>query len=188
MNAIDPRLLQLPLVGRHLSAGTLAGQLQAACGPTLLVFLRHFSCIFCREMVRDVMAAASSDQTYPGVLMVCQGDLAEADTFFGKYAPTAPVVCDPSKTFYDGLKLGHGTFAQMFGPRVWACGIRATVKGNTIGNPVAKPVGDPWTMPGVFLVDTTGAILWQHTFQHAGDHPDWQRIPHQLTAAAAPTA
>lgn len=61
----------------------------------------------------------------------------------------------------------------MFGSEVWACGARATLKGHTIG----KPVGDPWMMPGLFLVTDTGRILWQHDYSHAGDHPNFADIP-----------
>jgi hypothetical protein len=42
-----------------------------------------------------------------------------------------------------------------------------------------KAAGDPWTMPGLFLLKGE-AILWRHTFRHAGDHPDFARIPDLL--------
>lgn len=31
-------------------------------------------------------------------------------------------------------------------------------------------------MPGMFLVNER-RIVWQHHFQHIGDHPDLKRIP-----------
>jgi hypothetical protein len=31
-------------------------------------------------------------------------------------------------------------------------------------------------MPGVYLVDGE-RVVWQHTYQHVGDHPDWGKIP-----------
>jgi hypothetical protein len=184
MNAIESRLLFVPIVGRHLRGANLAEQMQVMPGAGLWVFLRHFSCIFCREMVRDVMKASLQDG-YPPVLLFCQASVEEAGPFFEKYAPSAAVVCDPGKVFYDGMQLGSGTFAQMFGPRVWGCGMRATMKGNTIGNPMVKPIGDPWTMPGVFVVDRAGQILWKHHFEHSGDHPEWEKIPSLLSQGAA---
>ena len=63
----------------------------------------------------------------------------------------------------------------MFGPRVWFAGARAALKGNAAG----KAVGDPRTMPGLFLIKDD-AILWRHGFRHAGDHPDFARIPNLL--------
>jgi hypothetical protein len=39
-------------------------------------------------------------------------------------------------------------------------------------------------MPGLFLVkDDT--ILWRHRFRHAGDHPDFARIPNLLRTGDA---
>jgi hypothetical protein len=66
----------------------------------------------------------------------------------------------------------------MFGPGVWLAGARGALKGNTAG----KAKGDPWTMPGLFLVKGD-AILSRHRFRHAGDHPDFARIP-ELTGSA----
>jgi hypothetical protein len=63
----------------------------------------------------------------------------------------------------------------MFAPDVWACGMRATLKGGMVG----RPAGDPWQMPGLFLVQGPG-ILWQHNFRHAGDHPDFATVASQL--------
>ena len=60
---------------------------------------------------------------------------------------------------------------EMFGPEVWACGVRAARKGHFIG----APVGDPWIMPGLFLVQEEH-ILWQHDYRHAGDHPDFAGV------------
>jgi hypothetical protein len=64
----------------------------------------------------------------------------------------------------------------MVGIQVWTCSFRAMAKGNFIG----KPVGDPWIMPGVFLVHEN-EILWSHHFRHQGDHPDWAAIPKNVS-------
>lgn len=75
------------------------------------------------------------------------------------------------RTFYDAFDIQRGGMKEMFGADVWACGVRAVTKGHFIG----KAKGDPWIMPGLFLVN--GAqILWQHDFKHAGDHPDFAAI------------
>jgi hypothetical protein len=69
---------------------------------------------------------------------------------------------------------------QTFGIQVWTCHFRAFKKGNFIG----KPIGDPWIMPGAFLVQG-GEILWRHHFRHQGDSPDWTTATAHLPAAAA---
>jgi hypothetical protein len=60
----------------------------------------------------------------------------------------------------------------MFGVGVVMCGLRATSKGNVQG----RTVGDPWQMPGAFVVQGE-RVLWQHDFAHVGDQPNWEKIP-----------
>jgi hypothetical protein len=164
-------VLDRPIAGRHLRGDTLRQQLGSTA--TLLVFLRHFACLFCREMVADLRKAAGQDQAFPPVLFFHQGSVEEGEAFFADRFPAAVAVADPQRTFYDALGLTRGSTLQMFGPRAWACGFRALAKGNTVG---MKVIGDPWLMPGVFLV-RDGRITWKHAFGHAGDHPDWSQIP-----------
>lgn len=73
------------------------------------------------------------------------------------------------------MGLGRGTIGQLFGPSVVACSLRAAAKGHGIG----RPVGDPLQMPGLFYV-SGGTVLWRHDFAHAGDHPDFDRLPEIL--------
>ncbi len=174
MECLPDALLDRTVQGLNLAGTTLRDEIAQADRPTLLVFLRHFGCIFCKEMLKDVRDASRTIANYPRVVVFCQADLDEATTFFAKHWPDAHAVCDPAKSFYDGAGLTHGTFAQMFGPRVWACGIRAVSKGNAIS---MRVIGDPWTMPGTMAVDASGEVVWRHTFQHAGDHPDYKRVP-----------
>jgi len=86
-------------------------------------------------------------------------------------------VADAPRRLYAAFGIGQGGTRQMFGLGVWLAGARAALKGNGVG----KPVGDPWTMPGLFLVKGD-AILWRHAFRHAGDHPNFARIPDVLRA------
>jgi hypothetical protein len=154
--------------------------------PTMLVFVRHFGCIFCKEMVRDARAASlAHGDTYPAVRVICMATPSEAEPFFARLWPEVPVICDPEKVLYDSFQLKHGSFVQMFGPRVWACGFRATAKGNGPG--FHRVIGDPWTMPGLFVVDPKGNILFTHEFKHAGNHPDWHAIPSLIDMKHQPT-
>jgi hypothetical protein len=180
MDRLPEALLDRPAVGLNLVGTSLRAELVEARGPSLLVFLRHFGCIFCKEMLRDVREASRGIAGYPRVIVFCQAEIDEATAFFAKHWPDAHVICDPTKTFYDGTGLTHGTFAQLFGPSVWACGVRAVTKGN---RPGLRVIGDPWTMPGTLAVDEAGTVVWQHTFQHAGDHPDYRRVPELIRAA-----
>ena len=84
-------------------------------------------------------------------------------------------MADAPRRLYAAFAIGQGGKRQMFGLGVWLAGTRAALKGHAAG----KAVGDPWTMPGLFLVKGD-AILWRHAFRHAGDHPNFALIPDLL--------
>lgn len=176
MKCIAPDILNTPLDGVNLHGRTLGAQLSAPV--TLMVFLRHYDCIFCKEMVRDLRHAHEQIPGYPKVLFFGQGDFSQTLAFAAKLWPDMSIVSDSTRRFYDALGLDRGSIYQMFGPRVWACGIRAGLKLNFQG----IPVGDIWTMPGIFAVNPTGTILWSHRFDHIADHPDWTTLPAQIAS------
>jgi hypothetical protein len=166
---IHQTLMNAPIDGVHLQYSTLGEELSQ--GPSLLIFLRHFGCMFCRETVKDIRAIVEREAAYPLVLFFYQGTVAQGEAFFKRYYPSARAVADPTKYFYTHFGLERGSIGQMFGPEVWACGVQSLMKGNFIG----LPVGDPWTMPGAFLVQDE-SIIWQHTYRHVGDHPAFDAL------------
>ncbi len=166
---IPREVLTQPVSGLQLAGPTLADQLTGS--SNLLVFLRHFGCVFCREVVVDVRDAAA-DPDYPNVIFFFQGTIEQGQAFFANHWPEARAISDTPLFFYRAFGVERGGWREMFGPEVWACGLRAVSKGHFIG----LPVGDPFVMPGAFLVSASGDILWRHEFQHAGDHPDWRRV------------
>ena len=176
---IAPEILATPVEGRNLRPGTLRDQW--ADGPALLVFLRHFGCLFTREWVADLRKTADADPAYPPVVFVHLGTAEDGAAFFDKHAPAARAVADPTERLFKAFGLGRGRLAQLFGPEVIACGLRATFKGHGAG----KVIGDPWILPGLFLVEGD-RIAWAHRARHAGDHPDFGGIPGLVTAAAVP--
>ncbi|MCB0155107.1 MAG: AhpC/TSA family protein [Anaerolineae bacterium] len=120
---------------------------------------------------------ATTRPDYPPILFFYQGTVAEGQRFFAELWPEARAVSDKAKKFYHAFGLKQGSLGQMFGPEVVACGLKAALKGNTVG----QPVGDPWQMPGLFLVRGP-AILWQHDYRHIGDHPDFAEIGARLVS------
>lgn len=117
----------------------------------------------------DLRRVAESTAGFPPVVFFFQGTVADGTAFFQGHWPQARAVADSPLTFYRGFGIERGGLGDMFGPEVWACGLRAARKGHFIG----RPIGDPWVMPGAFLVSTSGAVRKAHNFAHAGDHPDW---------------
>ncbi len=121
----------------------------------------------------------SADPDYPSLLFFYMGSVAEGEEFFARAWPEARAVSDPGKMFYRAFGLVRGGLSEVFGPRVMACSLRAASKGHIVG----KVVGDPWQMPGLFLVQGAD-VLWTHDFAHIGDHPDLTALPHIVTKRA----
>lgn len=176
MKNIPDALLAHPIEGVNLSGKTLGEELGDS--PKLLVFVRHFGCIFCRELIADFRAIAESQPEFPPILFFYQGTVNDGRDFFASLWREAKAIADLPKVFYNGFGLERGGMKEMFGAEVWACGVRAALKGHFIG----APVGDPWVMPGIFLVQKN-QILWQHHFKHAGDHPTREELNRELTKA-----
>jgi hypothetical protein len=171
----DP-LLARSVSGVNLVPGTLGDQL--GNGLTLLVFLRHFGCMFCRETLSDMRAVSESDPRFPKPLFVFQGSRMEGKAFLRRYWPQLRAVADPAADFYEGFGIERGGLIKMLGPAVWSARSRAQEKGHRNG----ERSGDIWRMPGVFLT-RRNVILWSHDYRHPADQPDYRLICE--TAASA---
>jgi hypothetical protein len=170
LDQIPAATLDAPVTGVNLMPGTLRDQIGSE--SHLLVFLRHFGCVFCRETLADLRAAVEREADYPGVLFFFQGSAAEGRAFLRRYWPQVRAVADPDLTFYEAFGIGRMGWASMLRPALWDAHRRARAKGHEQG---ASDGSDVWRLPGVFLVEGD-RILWAHRYRHAGDEPDFGAI------------
>jgi hypothetical protein len=181
LDRIPESSLQRVVNGFNLMPGSLRDQIGDA--DTMLVFLRYFGCIFCREMVADIRAASEADANYPDVLFFYQGTPTEGRAFLRRSWPEVRAIADPELAFYEDFGVEQGSFLQVLGPRALLSTRRARAKGHDFG----ERSGDPWRLPGVFVV-RGDAILWTHRFAHQADHPDFGAVPTLIRAAAGGAA
>lgn len=140
--------------------------------PVLLVFLRHFGCIFCRESLYDISRKWTNFQE-SGVtpVFVHMADDATAKHYFRKFGlPDVEHISDPECRFYSLFGLIKGSFSQLFGLKTW---LRGTEVAATKGIFPAPPgIGDGLQMPGIFLI-RDGQVI--HSFIHhsVADKPDY---------------
>lgn len=173
---IPDGVLERPVSGLNLMPGTLRDQL--AEDVNLLVFLRHFGCIFCRETVADMRALTERDGRFPKPLFFFQGSATEGRALLRRDWPSVRAIADPEAEIYEAFGLQRGNLFQMFRPAVWAGRSLAKAKGHENG----PHDGDIWRMPGVYLA-RGAAISWAHHYRHAADHPDYEQIS-ELAASA----
>jgi hypothetical protein len=166
-------ILDVAVEGRNLRPGNLRDQLGTR--PTLLVFLRHLGCLFCREWLVELRKSAASDPAFPAPLFFHMGTIEQGDAFFSAFAPDVRAIADPKQQFYRAMSVPKAPVYQLLDPRVWACGLRASRNGHKAG----KPVGDPFVMPGLFLVENE-QVTWKFIPDHLGELPKVADIPRPL--------
>ncbi|XDD51379.1 SelL-related redox protein [Leptospira sp. WS92.C1] len=138
----------------------------------LLVFLRHSGCIFSREAVHDLREISETCLSFPPILFFFPGNLEETRNFFEGTWEDASVVSDTNVEFYQDLGLSNAGLLQLAGPEVLVATARATLKGFFYGIPGRNSL----RMPGAYLV-VQDRIVWEHSYRHIGDHPDWKNLP-----------
>lgn len=142
--------------------------------PTMLVFLRHFGCTFCREALGDLAERrADIEKTGTRIALVHMGTDEQAREFFAKYGlDDLPRISDPHCALYRAFGLMRGRLGQLFGPKVWLRGLQAgIVKKHGVG----LLVGDGFQMPGVFLL-FHGEVLNAYVHQNASDRPSYVEL------------
>lgn len=143
--------------------------------PVLLIFLRHFGCIFCREALKDV---ASNRQQWEAegtkVVLVHMGTNEIAEPYFEKFdLQDLSSVSDPTTAIYGKFGLAKGSVGQLFGLQTVIRGFEVTMGK---GIPVSmRQIGDGFQMPGIFLLKN-GAVRKSYIHKNAADRPDYDDL------------
>ncbi len=143
-------------------------------GRSVVVFLRHFGCTFCRESLSDVSRLQKDPrfQNFRWVL-IHMGSSVEEKFYTDKYGlQNVHWFQDPSKRIFGLFDLKRGGLRQLFHPAVWW---RGFVAGILRGHLVGLPKGDPLQMPGSFLIEE-GFIVKAFRHQRASDRPDYCEV------------
>ena len=139
-------------------------------GPAVLVFLRHLGCSFCREHVAQLRqdrdrfrdCSASIGLVTVGLPRETEAFCRERDLF-----SAFTCLCDPGKAAYEAYGLSRAPARELITPHVLARGFQAALHGHFVG----MPKGDPFQMPGTFIVDVHGEIRYAHRHRDMADNP-----------------
>ncbi|HLI48391.1 MAG TPA: peroxiredoxin-like family protein [Chthonomonas sp.] len=138
--------------------------------PTLLVFLRHFGCPFCLELVSQLREAKELFiRSNVQVALITIGLPERTQTFCQQQRLETPFIClsDPTKEAYRAFALGRAALTQFTTGHVISSAFRAMLHKQFS----LLPQGDPFQMPGVFLVDGQGTIRYAHYYNDIADNP-----------------
>lgn len=162
-------LLDTPLLAMDGATTTLRA---AARGPLVVVFVRHYGCLFCRERAAEVRAhRATIERKGARIVFVGNGLPAMAREFAAQHAEGLPVLSDPQKQAFElaGMRRGLATVLR---PSMLKNAWRAF----RAGHRQAKVQGDPWQQGGALVLGSDGAVLHAQRDDAAGDAVDWARV------------
>jgi len=141
--------------------------------PVLLVFLRHFGCVFCKEAMAD-LAKLKNDIKGKNIVLafVHMAEQKIAQEYLDNFGLGDCVhISDPDCKFYTAFRLTKGSFSQLYGLQTWIRGFSKENKQFKLEK--AKQLGDATQMPGMFII-YKGSIAQHYIHKFAADRPDYE--------------
>lgn len=160
---------------RGLSLGELSRR-----RPTLVVFLRHAGCTFCREALDDLRTTRKQiERLGLQLAVVHMSPPLHATQLFTRFELSdVHRFSDPTCTLYEAFGLERGKLRQLFGPIVWFRAIPAFLKGMGLG----RLQGDGFRLPGVFVIQD-GKVISRYRAQSAADRPNYVEIAQRFASS-----
>ena len=136
----------------------------------LIVFVRHFGCIFCRQRLGHLKALLSQfAEVNTQVAVIGNGTELMAQAFADDLNLDVPLYTDPKRETYRlaGMKRNFG-----LGPRSILNAARSWKDGYRQG----AIAGDVWQQGGAMVVQTDAQVVWHQPDTEAGDVIDFEAI------------
>jgi len=109
------------------------------------------------------------------VVLVGLGGVQETAAFKKQFEVPFDMIADPDKRLFKAFRLKRASTGSFLSAKMAAKGLMAMAKGHRLG----MPQGDVRQLPGVFIIDIDGHILFSHHAVNPADHPQ----PETLLAA-----
>lgn len=152
--------------------------------PTVTGFVRHYGCLFCHEMVTDLVALLPDILGRGGQLaIVGNGSVAQARGFFesrGLPRGGVHVLTDPERVAFQAAGFERGLTRTFGHPGAWQAYRRA----RDAGHRVTGQQGDLTQLGGVVVTRPPATLTYLHRSRHAGDHAPSESI---ISALARPS-
>ena len=147
--------------------------------PAVIVWLRHFGCVFCREQVAEIRAnRAAIEALGGGIAFVGNGGPRYAKAFKESFAPDVTVLTDPDLRSYRTIGARSGIL-KTIGPQAWKAGIRALRSGAR----QTSVKGHPYQQGAVMVLTPGDHIVYSYLSRVAGDHPSVSSVLAALRAS-----
>ena len=142
--------------------------------PVMMVFLRHFGCVFCREALKQIKKERSNwEKKGITVVLIHPSSKASGEVYLTQFdLLDIPSIADPECKIYERFGLTKASMSQLFGLSTFFRGFEVAAKGIL---PVLKQVGDGFQMPGIFII-FHGEIKGSYIHKSASDKPDYNEL------------
>jgi peroxiredoxin len=155
--------------------------------PAVLVFVRHFGCVFCRQMAVDIYRHRHQfDEADVELAVIGHGSPAQAADFRKQQNVDLPLLVDPDRKVYELAGAKVATLNELIGPRQIMRGLKATIMSRLKQGSVAvhqgKIIGHAAQLGGVLVIAPDGSVRYAHLSEESGDNPPAREI---LAAARA---
>jgi hypothetical protein len=152
--------------------------------PVVIVWLRHFGCVFCREQVAEIRGKRAEIEALGGGIAFVGNGTARAATWFQKkFAADSTVLTDPDLVSYKAIGARSGMLSTL-GPSAWGAGLRAFRSGAR----QSTTKGHAYQQGGLVVMAPGNRVLYKHISQAAGDHAPVADVLAALEAAATVSA
>jgi peroxiredoxin len=155
--------------------------------PTVLVLLRHFGCVFCRQLAVDIHDHRHEFHEADVELAVIGfGTPDQAREFLRKQNIDLKLLLDPDRRVYKLAGAKVATLTEVIGPlQLWR-GLKATVmsrvKQGSIAVNQGRIIGHAAQLGGVLVIAPEGSIRYAYLSEGSGDNPPAREV---LAAARA---
>lgn len=145
-----------------------------ASQPTLIVFLRHLGCVFCRQMLGDLRDHREEIvRSGIKIALVHMASDRQAELVFKLYGLDGEArFSDPDRSLYVAFGLRRVTIRELMSADLIRRGLEACIHDR---HAMGIPRGDPMQMPGVFIVDR-GWVRARFVHAHPWDRPDFRAL------------
>jgi hypothetical protein len=145
-------------------------------GTTVAGFVRHFGCLFCHQMVSDLISAIPQIVARGGrIVIIGNGSINQARQFFRqKDLPCADVdvLTDPDRNAFQAANFDRGYGATFLNRGAHKAYARARGQGHKI----TGLFGDLVQLGGLLVVRPPANLVYLHRSRFAGDHPDMNEV------------
>lgn len=151
--------------------------------PAVLVWLRHFACLFCKEQAAEARHDRRRLEDIGGRLaFIGSGTTAQAAAFREHHVPDCAVFTDPSSYTYRAIGARESLLSTLAGAVV--NGPRAIRRGH-LQSAVQRR---PFQQGGVLVAMPDASVAYSYVSRVAGDHPPMERVLAALAEATCRTA